>query len=168
MRGSAIFSDCKRYRYRLDRPSGLYPGSTAVIMVNPSRAGVVSNDHTIRKLLGFQVRHGWGKLIVGNVFAYRATDIDNLKLAADPVGPDNKKHLQQIIFEADRVVVAWGRLSKLPKNLQKEWKSVVKIAERLEKTLYCLGICQDGHPVHPLMIPYERKLEVWVPPKPKD
>lgn len=164
MRGKAVLSDCRKYRYRLERRSGHYPGVTAVIMVNPSRATATKNDHTITKLQGFQARWGWGRIVVGNLFAYRATDVNDLKTAIDPVGPDNPRHLKSIMAEADRVIVAWGRLSKLPKKLRNQWKTVVKIAEKLDKPLYCLGVCQDGHPVHPLTIPYERKLELWVPP----
>jgi hypothetical protein len=46
---------------------------------------------------------------VGNVFAYRATNIRDLASVADPVGPDNTQHLTEILREADTAIVAWGR-----------------------------------------------------------
>lgn len=159
----ALFSPNRRFRVRLHRKTS-GSSKTGVIMVNPSVAGAKLNDHTIRKLVGFGHRWRWGLVMVGNVFSYCATDISDLALADDPVGPDNLEHLKAIMEESDRVIVAWGRLSKLPKRLQNQWKTVVKIAEKLNIDLYCLGTCQDGHPVHPLMIPYEKELELWTPP----
>lgn len=157
---SAVFSRCGRYRYRLERAIG--PGiKAAYIGVNPSRADATRNDATIRKLVGFAPRLGIGHWLVGNVFAYAATDIGDLRGCDDPVGPGNRRHLRAMLAEADLVVVGWGRLSKLPPGLRDYHKNVVQMAARLNQPLHCWGTTQDGQPRHPLMLPYGTPLTSW-------
>lgn len=159
---SAIISPCGAYRYRLERELGDGP-TVAVIMVNPSTADAVENDATIRKLLGFGTRNGWGKIIVGNLFAYRATDVRELATAADPIGPENNVHLAQALTDAERVIVAWGPASKLPRRLRGRWRTIQSLAG--SRPLWTIGkTAKDGHPCHPLMLPYSLELQPWVPP----
>lgn len=133
-------------------------------MVNPSTADATTDDATIRKVRGFAARFGWSKVIVGNVFAYRATDISELEGAADPIGPENEAHLHGILSDAQSVVCAWGTLNKLPFSHRERWRLVAKLAHETGQTLQCLGTVKDGHPRHPLMISYSVPLEVWFPP----
>jgi len=67
---SAVISDDGKYRYRLDRDLGRDGKTAAFIMVNPSTADAEVDDATIRKLIGFSQRLGFGRFIVGNKFAY--------------------------------------------------------------------------------------------------
>lgn len=156
---TAIFSDCGRYRYRLTRDlRPLWGGPQrvmTVIMVNPSTADEVSDDRTIVKVRG---------AIVGNLFAWRSTDIRGLRLAADPIGPENDVHLSEMIAAADLLLVAWGSLDKLPEHLRDRWRAVPKLAAQHGVTMRCLGTVKDGHPRHPLMPGYATPLEVWEPP----
>lgn len=159
---TAIISTCGTYRYRLERPEVFGDFSTAVIMVNPSTADAVEDDATIRKLIGFRNRQGWGNLIVGNLFAYRATDVTELADAGDPIGPDNDYHLRHIIGDAQRVVVAWGASSKLPRQLRDRWRAIMVICQPLGRQMLSIGEpAKDGHPCHPLMLPYIRTLQPW-------
>lgn len=158
----AIISPCGTYRYRLDRPDVFGDHATAVIMVNPSTADATSDDATIRKLIGFRNRYGWGNLIVGNLFAYRATDVRELASAADPIGPDNGYRLAEIFLDADQVVFAWGPTSKLPKRLRERWQEVDRLARAMHLQPMSIGApAKDGQPCHPLMLPYERTLQPW-------
>jgi hypothetical protein len=163
---SAIISDCGRYRYRLERNTG-GPGGfvTAVIMVNPSTADAELDDATIRKLKGFARANRWGRIIVGNLFALRATDVRVLAKVDDPIGPDNDDHLRNIIVEADRVIVAWGPRSKLPPRLRNRYLAVLSMLRRFETKPECIGPpAKDGHPRHPLMLPYSSPILPWTPP----
>lgn len=161
---SAIISDCGLYRYRLERQS-VGEGQTTIIMVNPSTADATVNDATIRKLIGFGSRKGWGRIVVGNLFAYRATDVRELKAAYDPVGPDNDGHLLDMLREADRVVVAWGPVAKQPKHLRARYRRVREMASMVSRPLYSIGApAKDGHPCHPLMLPYTHELQPWTDP----
>lgn len=161
---SAIISDCGKYRYRLERHGLSGAGAVAWIMVNPSTADASVDDPTIRKVIGFSERLGAGRAIVGNKFAYRATDVRELKAVGDPKGPDNDAHLAQIMGDAPTVIVAWGPLAKLPKHLRRRWLAVVRIASDLDRPLMCFGTAQDGHPRHPLMLAYDTPLIEWKRP----
>lgn len=161
---SAVLSLCGQYRYRLERSVGIFGPVAAVIMVNPSTADAKVNDATIRRVIGFGKRLGWSKVIVGNVFAYRATDIRELATAAEPIGPDNAEHLTEIFGQADVAIVAWGTLSKLPRSLRQEWRNVARIAATMGVQLKCFGVARDGHPRHPLMLKKDLDVVEWQPP----
>lgn len=161
---AAVISQCGQYRYRLERTIGMFGPVAAVIMVNPSTADAVTDDATIRRVIGFGKRFGWSRVIVGNVFAYRSTDIRGLASVEDPLGPENSHHLRAIFNEADIAVVAWGPLSKLPRNLRDGWQNVRAVADETGAELRCLGCAQDGHPRHPLMLSYSSELAEWRAP----
>jgi hypothetical protein len=161
---SAIISDCEHYRYRLERHGLSGAGAIAWIMVNPSTADATNDDQTIKKVIGFSERAGAGWFIVGNKFAFRAKDITALRTAADPRGPDNDRHLREIMSEAPVVVAAWGPLAKLPQHLRRRWRTVAGIADELGITLMCLGTANDGQPLHPLTLGYDRPLIPWKRP----
>lgn len=164
MRGSAIISDCGLYRYRLERHGLSGAGAVAWIMVNPSTADANADDATIRKVIGFTERLGGGWATVGNLFAYRATDVRELRTADDPRGPENDAHLRRIMSEAPLVIAAWGPAAKLPPDRRKRWRTVAMIARELGVTLQCLGTAQDGQPRHPLMLTYSTPLQPWKEP----
>ena len=158
---SAIISPCETYRYRLER-DGPGIGQTTVIMVNPSTADAVENDATIRKLLGFGRHYDWGRIVVGNLFAYRSKDVKALATSADPVGPDNDGHLMDMMREADRLVVAWGPAAKLPQRLRGRYRGILEIAHMVSRRPMSIGApAKDGHPRHPLLLPYGRALQPW-------
>lgn len=161
---SAVISDCGRFRYRLERHGLAGAGAVAWIMVNPSTADAKQDDATIRKVVGFTERLGGGWAVVGNKFAYRATDVRELRTAPDPKGPENDAHLEAIMQGSPIVIVAWGPLAKLPKPLRRRWRTICSMADRLGVTLMCLGTTQDGQPRHPLMLAYDTPLEPWKRP----
>lgn len=160
MSGGAIISPDGIYRYRLERECGGMV-TTAVIMVNPSTADHTKDDATIRKLKGFGQRNNWGKLIVGNLFAYRSTDVRKLGSVHDPIGPENDEHLMRIMADADQVIFAWGPLAKQPKYRRGRWKDVAGIAHGAGLDPYCIGTAACGHPRHPLMTPYATPVARW-------
>jgi len=160
---AAIISDCGLYRYRLER-DGVGTGCTAVIMVNPSTADAENDDATIRKLIGFGQRNKWGKIVVGNLFAYRATDVRELALADDPVGPLNDAHLTEMMLEANQLFFAWGSLAKQPKHHRGRWRRVADLAKLARIGPMCLATTKDGHPGHPLMLGYSNQPQHWTKP----
>lgn len=162
---SAVISPCGRYRYRLERETSQYGGQTAVVMVNPSTADAVENDQTIKKLIGFGQRNGWGRVVVGNLFAYRARDVRELGKVADPVGPENDDHLALIAMQSDRVVFAWGPVSKQPKWRRDRWRGVNDLFRRNGHIPLCIGpVAKCGHPKHPQMLAYELPIVPWCAP----
>lgn len=162
---SAIISACGTYRYRLERPLLGKGPAVAVVMVNPSTADAENDDPTISSLLRIARENGWGRLIVGNLFAYRATDVRELATAADPVGPENDDQLWRIARECEEVVYAWGASGKLPKALRDRWKRVDFLFRAAGRLPLQLGApCADGHPRHPLYLKATTPLMLWSAP----
>ncbi|WP_082167388.1 DUF1643 domain-containing protein [Methylobacterium aquaticum] len=162
---SAVISACGLYRYRLERViEGALQAAPSIawIMVNPSTADAAKDDQTIKKVRGFSRLAGAGRIVVGNLFAFRSKDVRLLRDASDPIGPENDTHLRAIIQGSEIVVVAWGSLGKLPRSLRERWRDVVRIADG--KTLMCIGIAKDGHPLHPQMEGYANVLRPWLTP----
>jgi hypothetical protein len=159
--GTAIISDCQTWRYTLTRDLGSGAGTAVICGVNPSTADASKDDHTIRKDMGFLRLLGVRHLVKINEFAFRATDVNALKTAADPIGPDNDRHIEQALRDADLHIAAWGPLGKLPPHLRSRWRDVVAIADRVGCRLMCWGTAQDGQPRHPLMLAYSTPLIEW-------
>src|SRR5690349_3088795 len=97
-----------RYRYRLWR-CWLPGAATAVwVMLNPSTADDVRDDATIRRCLALTRAWGFGALEVVNLYGLRATDPAALRVARDPVGPDNDEAVAGAARRGDAVFAAWG------------------------------------------------------------
>lgn len=117
LKSNAVFSPCQRYRYWLERRGLLPLDRTAVFcMLNPSTADENVNDPTVRRCLGFARHLGCGRLIVVNLFAFRATKPADMKAESDPVGPENDVHILRAVDEVEKhggyVICAWGTHGK--------------------------------------------------------
>lgn len=156
MMGSAVFSSCGKYRYRLERvlidpADDVVINSVAFCMLNPSTAGAKLDDNTIRRCMSYARDWGYNRLIVVNLFAWRATF--PMALYAhdiDPVGPDNDEHILMAAREADKLVCAWGQHGALLSRAS--IVSNMLISEGIKR--YALAFSKAGHPMHPL---YQRK-----------
>ncbi len=166
MNYSAIISDDLALRYLLERELLPFRAIVAsVLMVNPATADGIDTDATIRKIDGFGSRLGWSKYYVANKYAFRTKDIKKVRGAIDPIGPLNDGYILAAMLMSDITVVAWGTLGKLPPRLRERWRTVVKLANAIDRPLYCWGICFDGHPKHPVMLGYNSQLQIWNPPE---
>ena len=157
MKSTAIFSDDKKYRYRLDRVWDKSLPLMAFIMLNPSTADAKVNDPTITRCINRAKDSGYGGAVVGNAYAYRSTNPKKLKLIGDAIGPDNDKYLAEIMADCETIVVAWGFHAKRSTALK-----ICNIAFELDKTLYCLGLTANGSPRHPLYIQGDTKLKEFI------
>ena len=154
---SAIISRCGQYRYRLERRLG--PGKTCLfIMLNPSTADAVIDDRTITRCIGFATSLGYGTLIVGNLFALRATKPADLRKAKDPEGPDNLKHLKKMCATADLCIAAWGDDGKF----LMQGERIRKFLNPEGVELHFLELTKDGHPRHPLYLKKTLKPQRWL------
>lgn len=158
--GMATFSDCGRYRYRLDRQLGGDGGECCFIMLNPSTADAEQDDPTIRRCKFFAKREGCSRLVVVNLFALRATNpaelLKAIEAGEDAVGPDNNAHVLLAYCHADLVVAAWGA-----NPVVKQAPGYTIMAP--EKPLMCLGRTKGDDPRHPLYIRKDQPLERWLP-----
>ncbi|MCM2543873.1 DUF1643 domain-containing protein [Burkholderia glumae] len=156
---SAIISPCGLYRYRLDRtvPNSIDDQTFAFFGVNPSTADATLDDATVRKWIGFTQRYGGRRFIVGNVFAYRATDVRALN-TQQPIGPDNDRYLREIIAEADVLIPCWGSREKVPGHLRQHLDKTMALLVASDKPVLCFGLTLGGDPKHPLMLGYDTRL----------
>lgn len=166
MKRDAWVSEDGRYRYWLSRVwDGSLPTGTFV-MLNPSTADAESDDPTIRKCVGFGQRYGWGAIMVVNLYALRATDPRSLSVATvhgqDPVGDENDRILRVYAAEptAGPVVAAWGARAVTVPGGTRRVANVLGALVGRGTTIYRLGAAtKDGHPRHPLYVPYTTTLE---------
>jgi hypothetical protein len=151
---TTIFSPCRTYRYVLWREWDMTnPSYLNVIGLNPSTADESVDDPTIRKCVGFAKRFGFGALCMTNLFAYRATDPDVMKVAEDPEGPMNNDHIIQSFKGAGLAIAAWG----VHGAFRRRDIEVLELFYWTKLNLHCLRRNRDGSPGHPLYIPYTAK-----------
>lgn len=162
--GAAVLSDCGLYRYRLERRVADAGPVYAFFGVNPSTADASLDDATVRKWRGFVTRWGGSRFIVGNVFAYRSTDVKALAHAADPIGRMNNDHIAQIVCDADILVPCWGDQTKVPAQLRLHFHWLRQVLTASRKPLKTFGLSKGGFPMHPLMLGYDTALVDWSAP----
>ena len=154
----AEFSPCGNYRYKLWRMWARSEPVVLFLMLNPSTADRIANDPTIRRCQRFAELWGYGSLHVANVFAYRTPAPTALLDVPDPVGPVNDDKIDELTGYADRIIVAWGK--PLPALVPR-----IEFVSRYLLSNYpcfCMGVTKDGHPCHPLYLPYTVRPMAWV------
>jgi hypothetical protein len=146
----AVIDSTGMYRYSLRRSWNEHQRSVLFVMLNPSKADANIDDPTIKRCMGFAKYWGFGSLEVVNLFAFRATNPDELKKCEDPVGPDNDIYIRSAAIRSDQIITAWGTNGSLSaRNAE-----VMEILYSFRT--YCLGISKAGHPKHPLYIAGEQ------------
>lgn len=146
VQSNAVISACGLYRYRLDRRWGAGP-VMGFIMLNPSTADAQVDDRTIGRCRKFAEREGCGALMVVNLFAFRATNPEDMADADDPEGPENRHFIENMIERVDGpLVAAWGR-HWMADELVSDW-----VVETAGERLMCLGKTRQGRPRHPLYV----------------
>ena len=145
MKSHATFSSCRKYRYSLFRIWDEDKQLVLFIGLNPSTADEKEDDPTIRRCINFAKQWGYGGLIMGNLFAFRATQPSDLKQAKEPVGENNDKVIVALSKRADVTVVAWGSDGYL-------YNRGREVLSLLPKPM-CLKINKSGQPAHPLYQP---------------
>lgn len=160
---SAVFSPCNRYRYRLDREVQPDGKVFAYFGINPSTADAIVNDATVRKWIGFTMRNGGRRFIVGNVFGIRSKDVKALAAhtTLTAQGPDWALHFDQIIAAADVLVPCWGASGKIPRHLRGELDNVLARLLASDKPVLHFGVTACGQPLHPQMLAYATPLIPW-------
>ena len=158
----AIISYCNKYRYELHREWDKKKGKVLFIMLNPSTACGVTDDLTTIRCMNFAKKWGYGGIMIGNIYAFRAKRPKDLKKwLNDPAIPldrgyrTNRVHVEEMAQQADIIVCAWGCNYK---------GGIPNWMEELGD-LHYLELCDDGiTPKHPLgnlskdLVPIKYKL----------
>ena len=153
----AIFSDDRKYRYRLRKHLSGTERTALFVMLNPSVATEFRDDNTIRRCKAYAADWGYGILEVVNIFAIISTDPKALYRDPEPIGPDNNAVIRLAVESADIVVCAWGSHGdKFPKRV----KEVLHLIKETGQQPHYLELTKSGQPRHPL------KLKKGLRPKP--
>ncbi|WP_168123973.1 DUF1643 domain-containing protein [Paenibacillus sp. HB172176] len=152
----AVIDSTGKYRYSLVRHWDSQKPKALFIMLNPSTADADIDDPTIRRCIGFAKSWGCGALEVVNLFAYRATNPDELRMCDDPIGRENDMHIRRAALRADKIILAWGTKGGLLGRNGKVMELLQSFA-----WVYCLDRSKDGHPKHPLYIPANCELKLF-------
>jgi len=143
----AIISDCGKYRYELHREWDKSKRKVLFIMLNPSTADGLNNDLTTIRCMNFAKKWGYGGIMIGNIYPFRAKRPKDLKkwIKNSEVYEyyrelDNENHVYEMAQKADMIVCAWGcNHPGIP-----EW--VDELGD-----LFYLELCKDNiTPKHPL------------------
>jgi len=146
---SAVISVDGIYRYQLSRIWDEKLPQVMFIMLNPSTADAEKDDPTIRRCKSFAKSWGFGGIRVGNLFAYRSTDPKEILQCSNPIGEENKRHIDKMAAKCELVICAWGNsdiVNKLTKN-NPEYFPLKNITN-----LRYLELSIDGTPKHPLYL----------------
>lgn len=153
----ATFSGCEKYRYTLWRDLNiqeyrcgpLFNRETILwIMLNPSTATDAILDPTVTRCRNYSNEWGYDKMVVCNLFAYRATDPKEMKAkGVEAIGPYNNGYLTAQAALADRIVCAWGVHGEFMGRAQYVVETLIGGYD-----LWCLGKTKSGHPKHPLYL----------------
>ena len=145
----ALLSRNRLYRYALWREWDSNKGTCVFIGLNPSTANETEDDPTLRRCVNFAKSWGFGKCVMLNLFAYRATVPDELKKQDKPVGYKSNHYIKTQSVDADLVVVAWGNHGSF---LTRD-KKVLKLLKDIP--VKCFQVTAKGQPAHPL---YQSKI----------
>lgn len=144
-RSGAVFSARRTFRYALWRNWDNHRPKIVFVGLNPSTADENQDDPTIRRCISFARTWGYGGVLIGNLFAFRATRPADLKKTPMPIGRDNNKWLDTMIVVSGRVLACWGNHGS---HLSQDRLFVDRYSD-----LYCLAVNSTGAPVHPLYQP---------------
>ena len=142
----AIISECGKYRYELHRTWDMEKKQVLFIMLNPSTADDKENDLTTIRCINYAKKWGFGGLMIGNIYPFRAKKPKDLRKWINKCGKDeykalfdNMNRVKYMASCADLVVCAWGcNYPGVP-----EWLEI--------PDLHYLELCKDGvTPKHPL------------------
>ena len=149
MESRAVISNSGLYRYELHREWDKDKGKVLFIMLNPSTADIHNDDLTTIRCMNFAKKWGYGGLMIGNIYPFRAKRPKHLRKwlkdeEVDHVYVDytNEDHIKAMANEADLVVCAWGcnYQAGIPYWLEKGFGN-----------LHYLELCKDGKtPKHPI------------------
>ncbi|HNT86911.1 MAG TPA: DUF1643 domain-containing protein [Candidatus Hydrogenedentes bacterium] len=148
---ACTFSPCRRYRYTWEYVWDRSLPPCAFIGLNPSTADEEGPDPTVRRCIAYARGWGYGRLIMLNLFAFRATDPRDMKAEDEPVGaPENNGTLREkagyVTMMGGVVVAAWGN------HGAHQGRSAFVRVLLAGLPLHYLTMTKSGEPGHPLYL----------------
>lgn len=155
MKRGAVLAFDDRCRLLLERGEG--ERTAAWLMCNPSKADALVDDPTAGRVVHHSARVNCSRVLVGNVWALRATDPADLWAAlargeyTDEMHRANLDILTAIGAQADVVFVAFGA-APWRKHRDAVYEALRALMVGADEAIVpdCLGVTPDGAPLHPL------------------
>lgn len=148
----AYFNDHMTHRYAIIEIWNMSRPSITWVGLNPSMANERDDDPTIRRIIDFSKRWGYGGFNMLNLFSQITPHPKELRFE-----PSVDQNFNRLFIEnhtdSDNVVFAWGT-SKQAK-IESEW-----IINEFEEAK-TLGLNLDGSPKHPLFVGKHTKLKLY-------
>jgi hypothetical protein len=138
----AIFSPCRQYRNILWRIWDRGKPAVMFIGLNPSTANETEPDATIKRVIAFAKRWGYGGVYMTNLFTYVSSEPDDLLTCTDPLG-EADTWLEYAAARTERIIFAWG-------NFKQAKQRAKEVEERYIG--YALLCNKNGSPRHPLFV----------------
>jgi hypothetical protein len=164
----AVLSDCENYRFFLERSwdDGLL--KLPVCMLNPSTGDAEADDQTIRRLINFAKRWGYGGLAIVNLYPLRSPKPAVMWASDERSHAGNDEWLDAIIVKAEnngnKLLIAWGNDGNWE---GKAGQFIERVRERSKTVeLVTLGKTARGYPRHPMAlgrgrVPDDQEMVVW-------
>lgn len=151
----ARFSQDGRHRLSLERVWDKTKGFIFYCGLNPSKAGAVTDDMTVRKGVGFGTRLGCGGSLYGNAYSLISKDPEVLFGGTDVLHPEIDEVLVEMASRAKIVVVCWGYYPDFDERFDEVSELLAKFSPK------CFGRTKEGYPRHISRIAYSTPLEDW-------
>lgn len=159
----AIFDEDKLYRFFLSIIWDQRLPMLVALMLNPSTADHLKNDPTVERICRRAAVMRLGGAIILNAFAWRETDRLKMLEVDDPVGELNDRFITDTLLQAKacgwKVLAGWG-------NEGAHRGRSARIARMLRESgvqAFCVHLCANGEPGHPLYVAYDDPLLPWPP-----
>lgn len=150
---TAALSPCGRYRHTLTRTWDARLPPLVWAMLNPSDADGERDDPTIRRVMAFSARLGFGGSVIVNLSDFRTPHPSALPRGRTAISPHNDAAIRRAFALARRgprfAIAAWGNPPRRP------WCAariahILHLAHASGIALHALGTTRHGHPKHPL------------------
>lgn len=146
IRRHAEFSECRDYRYTLERYWDNNLPRVLFGLLNPSTADATKDDPTNRRGMDYARRWGFGSCVFVNLFAWRSPHPKIMRKQEKPIGEDNDRHILAQAWMADLIVLGWGNDGE-HRGRDKE---VLELLAGFD--LHYLKLTDPGNPWHPLYL----------------
>ena len=163
------------HRYLLGYNLGQQGQTITWCLLNPSTATGDVPDPTMRRVIDFSRRWGYGRALITNLFPLRSTDPRGLKTIGEGLGIDahanllsprfttttfrpNTAAITLAIQVSDVIVAGWG--SNVPKTMMHVAAAITELI-RISGKGRCLRLNADGSPGHPLYLRADTELKPY-------
>lgn len=154
---SAVMSEDRRYRYRLNRRWGPGP-ELMLVSLHPGAAREHHDDPAARRDKAVARGFGYDAYAKLSLFAARVHSDDDLGALDDPVGADNDAHLDAAAAEHDVIVLDWGAQAP-PARARAVASRLWRIARDSGGAIAVLDWTPSGQPYHPLRVRADAQLQ---------